>query len=966
MSENSSNLYDREGNLNTEYLEEDAKEILEDCISWLRSIHRSMFLPIDLIFVLIQRDHSGLIKSLHIASGLESSVDLIGKIEALARRVDRENKKKPVLHITNFSLGFAGILDDAMDWAKGNNRSRISEKDIVKMTSWRTQVQDSASVKWAIKKLAQHDSANIFKANGKIRHQIFTTRIWNLFQQAMRFSAEGGMAFLGTPHVIAVLSTAKHGILWQAAEKTGNDPKRLKDGLLRIVGTRRPAQPVFGLSKRTITPRLVRMISTAEERGKGRIHEKELLYAFLEDGGSSLELLQALGLETTLRSLLGNHKIPERERKKEHSNHLALNRSIQQTPSLTPTLDLIGRDLSDAAAKGELPIILGRDCELQRILNVLMRTEQRNPLLTGQAGVGKTALAGALAMRIHSGNVPRKLANLRIIEINGASLVGGTSYRGELEARIKALILEAEKDVVLFMDEAHAVFSARSGSDRPADVPNHFKAALASGKIAIVAATTDMEYRKWIERDPALKRRFERINIPELSAEITRKILIGLSPQFEKNYEVPLSPDAIDAAISLSERFIPAEALPDKAKKLLMDATISVASSLALSRKPILSKSHHTPVKRVVRDFDVARQVALKTGIPLDRITATNIGWWVGIADKLKTHVVGQNDAIQKISIGLIEGRLNAVYKNMPQAIFIFVGPPGSGKKDLARGLAVEIFGSEKALMTIEMSDFQEVHSLSRLVGTPPGYVGYQDEDLFVSPLRRQPSRVVLLEQFQTAHPRVQERIIRVLQEGEISDTHGFTADARHAIFVLSLSLTHEKKPIGFGESKEHSSLRRLAPELFERLSDLPYHLIHFRGIEERDKAFGNLLLDKRINDLSKALFSEYGLTLKIGKTIRDQLEEELWKLTSVAQLNTLFHDVVIRPITSQLLRGVKGDIIQIGSDDPASTPKQAFLLPEHDSHIQVEHESCVHESRIPAEHEIESCLQDKSDIQDS
>ena len=561
-------LYDDNGRLDLSRFREDSQDVLASCVAWLHSINRSTFLPIDLIVVLIQRDNRELGRVIALAArGNEDVEGLAANLSALARRVDRKGDEEAELHVSQFSLGFMGILDDAATWANESGRERVSEEDLVRVVRWRAELQESASVRWAIRQLAQPGGEHLFDSGGSLRERVFTRRLWRLLEKGMRLSCRAGLPFLGTPHLIAAFCSMRDSVVWRAAEMNGVDPSRLREELLRIVGTRRPTQQEFKLGRRTLTPRLIRMLVFAGERAEGegrRVAEHDVVEAFLEDGGSSLELVRALGVEQQLRDLLGEPRVRQRERNRWAGAEASIEDADDEG---TPTLDLLGQNLSAEAEAGTLPKILGRDEELQRIVNVLMRSEQRNPLLTGEPGVGKTALAAALAQRIYNGRVPARLKNMRVVELNGASLLGGTSYRGELEARIKALLTEAEQDVILFIDEAHAVFSPRSAAGQPAEVPNHFKSALASGRIAVVAATTDAEYHRWIEQDSALKRRFERIAIPEVSPVTARAILASLAPKWEADYEVPISPDALDAAIALSTRFIPEQSLPGQGQE---------------------------------------------------------------------------------------------------------------------------------------------------------------------------------------------------------------------------------------------------------------------------------------------------------------------------------------------------------------------------------------------------------------
>ena len=923
-----SGLYDNDGNLERTVFDAKAWAILELTIDWLSEVGRSLFLPIDLIVVLLRSGHDDLGRQLARASrGSGSTKHILGDIETLARRVEREKDGEPRLHVDNFSLGFMGILDDALNWAREAGWDRITENDLARVVGWRAEVQESASVRWAIRQLAAPGSETLFDNDGVLRPAAFVDETWRMLQDAMQLAARNGMPFLGTPHIVAVLCSVRDSVMWRASETSGVDPRKLRDELLRIVGVRSPPQPVFLLSRRTMTPRLVRMLTYAAEKSgpNGRVIEPHLVEGFLEDGGSSLELIRALGLESEIRSQLGDPKVLE--------GAASANKEVDDKAgalSSTPMIDLLGRDLTKEAARGNLPRILGRDRELRRMINVLLRPEQRNPLLTGEAGVGKTALAAALAARIHDRAVPARLRDFRVVEINGASLIGGTSYRGDLEARIKALLSEAKEKVILFVDEAHAVFAPRSGSGQPAEIPNHFKAALANGEVAVVAATTESEYHRWIEQDPALKRRFERIEVPEPDEGLSLEILNSLISAYEDDYDVNISDEAVKAALELSVRFLPEQRLPDKAKKLLMDAAIATSIGSAEeaadedsdSGPPATRGVGHRPT---VSRESVAEQVSLKTGLPLDRLVHGDQGWWVGLAERLKPYVIGQDAAVVQTARALVSGRLRSGMAGGPQAVFVFVGPPAVGKTDLARALAKEIFADGRSLIRLNMTDFQEAHAISRLIGSPPGYVGYQDEDALVTPLRRTPSSVVLLEDFDRAHPQVQDRFFALFDDGKISDTRGMTADAGHAVFVLTVNTgVDEHARIGFSSKQSELDARERATRVLEqhdeqlakKLSGYAHQPILFESAYSSGGALMGALFEQQLARFRASLLEGYGLQLDIESQTEERIRADACALKDARELKKLFTNRVIEQITNQLLIGVSGDTIVIDERD--------------------------------------------------
>lgn len=896
-------LFDAEGDLRPEAFEASALQLLETTLQWLVSTERGMFLPIDLLVVLVQQGEPTISRAVaRLVRGSDDDEGLGDQLGALARKIDRREEGHPRLNAAYFSLGFSGVLSDAWDWADETGRSKIAYRDIVRVMRWRAEYQESASVRWALRQLIQPGGERLFDSSGLLLEPLFSLELLTSLKDGVQLSARAGLPFLGTPHFIAALCSNRRSLLWRASESAAVDPLRVRDELLRIVGQRMPALPPFALHRRTLTPRIARVLHAAHDRAEaaGRtVEESDVLDAFLEDGGSSLELLRALGVEPRLRERLSHR--PAAARRSMPPSPISGGRVMQLAPTKASdsTLKSIGRDLTAEARSNRLTPVLGRDDELQRIVNVLLRTEQRNPLLTGEPGVGKTALASALAQAIVDRRVPSALQDMRVIELNGASLVGGTSFRGELEERLARILKEAEDKVILFMDEAHAVFAPAGAGGRPAEVPNHFKAALASGKIAVVAATTDDEYQRWFELDSALKRRFERIPIDELPAVVTRRILLDLSEDWERRYEVRIPEDAVDAAVELSMRFLPEQSQPDKAKKLLMDSAITLASSHARSseaertQRPTLERQH------------VAEALSLKTGIPLSRILRGRSDWWRGLADRLHAHVPGHRSIAMELTERLLSSRIGQSAFGQNQMSFVFTGGETPAKEQFAHALSEELFGRAQAFMKLDMSDFQDRHSISRLLGSPPGYVGYQDEDALVTPLRRRPAQVVYLANFHLSHPQIQDRLLRMLDDGEITDMRGMRADCRHAVFILAIDTEEASSPIGFSprENVVSESLSRLSPELARRLSGDALTVVSFGQFDaaEREQTLRNMfesMLEQTTIDFREA----YGVTITIPPTLLDELLFFAGPRDDRAKVHQLIQAHVVRPVITAML----------------------------------------------------------------
>jgi ATP-dependent Clp protease ATP-binding subunit ClpC len=894
-------LFDDKGRLLMEAFTPDAQRVLKSMRTWLASKNRRMFLPLDLLIVLVELGQAPL--SRVVAEGTEGAVlpaDVLPRLRALADEIEEEPADQPpTFERTFFSRGFTRILGEAISLARARGDSRVHMRDLERCILWRAEAVESASVRWAIRRLGEGGGDRIFDEKGLLRQNIFHSTTWDVLQGSMMLAASHGTPFLGTPHLVAMLCTVKNSTVWRSAKARGFDPRRLREELLRLIGNRADSIPEFLLGRKTLTPRMVRMLSFSAHRASyDDISEQHIIEGFLDDGGSSLELVQALGLESEIRRALGEPKVLEEVAPIEAA--VQLNSKARPTP----TLDMLGRDLTVQALEGKLPEIVGREKELQRVVNVLLRREQRNPLLTGEAGVGKTALAIALAQRIASGRVPKQLRGHRVVEINGANLMSGTSYRGDLESRIKGLLEEASEDVILFIDEAHAVFAPRAGSHAPAEIPNHFKSALASGDIAVVAATTEAEYRRWIEQDPALKRRFERVEVGEPEASLVRHILGSLVEDLEREYEVRVEEDAIETTIELSVRFIPEQRLPDKAKKLLMDACIARANVYSYGA-PDDAPDTEGDGELVVTRQDVARQVHMKTGVPMERLLRGDINWWVGIEERLGQHVVGQSDAISKVARALVTGRLRSSSSRRPMASLLFVGPSGVGKGTLADAIAHEVFGSSRALLRLDMTDYQEAHSLSRLIGSPPGYVGYEDEDVLVTPLRRRPSSVVLLEDFDRAHHRIQERMLRLLREGEIADTRGHSADVRNSIFVLTIHQeARSAARIGFGDVDGDASLGGAERDLVRKMSAQVDAVVDFRALAGDSDSPALDLLSRRVDEFLDGMASEFKMEVLIDASLTEALERRVSSARDASQVELAVDDLLREPVTSAMLNG--------------------------------------------------------------
>lgn len=606
-------------------------------------------------------------------------------------------------------------------------------------------------------------------------------------------------------------------------------------------------------------------------------------------------------------------------------------KSKEKTKSSTPTLDGFGRDLTKAAAAGLLDPIVGRKKEIERVSQILSRRKKNNPILIGEPGVGKSAIAEGLALRIVNKNVARILFDKRIVTLDLAALVAGTKYRGQFEERIKAVISELEKnpDVILFIDEIHTLVGAGSASGS-LDASNMFKPSLARGELQCIGATTLDEYRQYIEKDGALERRFQKVMVEPTSVEETIEILHNIKDKYEDHHNVTFTDDAIKACVILTDRYMNDRYLPDKAIDALDEAGSRVhiininvpenilhleekleflnkkkaevikkqnyeeAGRLRDKIKKVISQLNHAKNiweeglkmnKEIVTEEHIADVIAMMTGIPVQRIAEQESNKLISMADTLKKHVIGQKDAIDKIVKAIRRNRVGLKDPNKPIGTFIFLGSTGVGKTHLAKQLAKEMFDSTDALIRVDMSEFMEKFSISRLIGAPPGYVGYEEGGQLTEKVRRKPYSVVLLDEIEKAHPDVFNLLLQVLDEGQITDSLGRKIDFRNTVIIMTSNIGSRQlkefgQGVGFNTSAKiqaadshnkqviESALKKsFAPEFLNRIDDvIIFNNLTKEEIKQIIELELNVLL-KRINTL--------GYKVSITESAKDFVAEK-------------------------------------------------------------------------------------------
>ncbi|WP_239256498.1 ATP-dependent Clp protease ATP-binding subunit [Listeria ilorinensis] len=621
-------------------------------------------------------------------------------------------------------------------------------------------------------------------------------------------------------------------------------------------------------------------------------------------------------------------------------------------------LDEFGTNLTDLAKNNQLDPVIGRDAEIKRTIEILNRRNKNNPVLIGEPGVGKTAVVEGLASAIVAGKVPAKLLNKEIILLDVASLVSGTGIRGQFEERMKQLIAELaeRKDTILFIDEVHTIVGAGS-AEGSMDAGNILKPALARGSLQMVGATTLNEYRK-IEKDAALERRFQPVMVDEPSKTATLLILNGLKERYEDFHEVVYSKEAIDAAVELSARYIQDRHLPDKAIDLMDEVgskynlTIETldektvaerlerleaekASALqnedyekaATVRDEIArveeKKNNQAIAERpVIQASDIQVLIEEKTGIPVGRLAQDEQSKMKDLESHLNQHVIGQNEAVQKVAKAIRRSRVGLKQKNRPIGSFLFVGPTGVGKTELGRTLANELFGSEDAMIRLDMSEFMEKHSVSKLIGSPPGYVGHEEAGQLTEKVRRNPYSILLLDEMEKAHPDVQHMFLQILEDGRLTDSQGRTVSFKDTVIIMTSNAGTGTKEasVGFNTKEEDLSssselLSRLGyyfkPEFLNRLDNV----IEFKALE-KDSLLQ--IVDLMLADLNKMLHAQE-LVLDVSAEVKEQLIE----LGYDAQFGA-------RPLRRTIQEQLEDQIADVLIDQPEVTALKATLDDQH------------------------------------
>lgn len=623
---------------------------------------------------------------------------------------------------------------------------------------------------------------------------------------------------------------------------------------------------------------------TAEERGAlRRSGSARTLFAKAEAMGSEIVRPDHL-----LAAILDNN-IPEVNRVLADSgiDREKLSRDVKavlvaapprEEPNSTPRvkrrktiLDHFGRDLTALAKANKLGPIIGRKDEIRTLAQMLLQSRKNNIILTGEAGVGKTGVVEGLAQRFASGQVPEEFQSVRIVEISMASLVAGTTFRGDFEARFEGMIKEAAAtpNLVLFIDEIHLLMGAGQSAGGAMDAANILKPALSRGEIRVIGATTTSEYRRFIEKDPALVRRFQILEISEPGRSETLKILEGLKSRLEDHHKVSIAPDALIAAVDLSVRYVPDRRLPDKAVDLIDQAC-------AQARLQSLT-SIRNPTQARVDASNIASVVSRMCGVPLLKITTTEKDQLLKMEEQLRKRVKGQDSALCLVSDTIRMARAGLRNDSKPVGVFLLAGPTGSGKTELAKAVAEFLFGNENRMIRFDMSEFMDGHSVSKLIGSPPGFVGHEEGGQLTEKIRSNPYTVLLLDEVEKAHPKILDIFLQVFDEGVLTDSHGRKCNFRETIIFLTSNLgagDSQERQIGFAEDSERNESRTIPvleavkksfrPEFINRLSQIiVFKPLHNGAVRE--------IIDKFIDKLNRRL-AEHGVTISLDELAYNHL----------------------------------------------------------------------------------------------
>ncbi|MCR8745924.1 ATP-dependent Clp protease ATP-binding subunit [Romboutsia lituseburensis] len=791
----------------------------------------------------------------------------------------------------------------------------------------------------------------------------FTQRAKRAIDLSLESAQNLGHKVVGSEHILLGLIKEKEGIAAKVLLKLGMTEELIEKRIIAIEGKVDSKEEDITLSPRS--KQILELSGMFANKLKSNyIGTEHILLAIVQEGeGIGIKILNAEGIDerTIVQLIIDMMGLDEYTASKE--SEIKSSNSTKQKEGSTKLLDKYGRNLTQQASRDKIDPVIGREKEIERIIQILSRRTKNNPVLIGDPGVGKTSVAEGLAIDISKGNVPENLRNKILYTLDMGAMLAGAKYRGEFEERIKQVVEEVIKhgNIILFIDELHTIIGAGATGESTIDASNILKPVLARGEIQVVGATTIDEYRKHVEKDPALERRFQPVMINEPTKEDTVKILHGLRKKYEEHHRVRIADEAIEAAVNLSVRYITDRFLPDKAIDLIDEAASRVR--LRKSAPQIEIKGLEEEIKSITKkkeeavkfqDFEkaakirdeqdhlkkqleevkqqwnemskytdevnadvIAEVVELWTGIPVNKIVEEESERLLNLEEILHHRVIGQDQAVKAISSAIRRSRAGLKDPNRPIGSFLFLGPTGVGKTELSKALAEVQFGDENQIIRIDMSEYMEKHAVSRLIGSPPGYVGHEEGGQLTEKVRRSPYSVVLFDEIEKAHSDVFNILLQILDDGRLTDSKGRTVDFKNTIVIMTSNVgatkINKEKVLGFSTNKDHGSKmkdsyekmkenimaelkKRFRPEFLNRIDDIivfhslvESHIAQIVKLMTKDliQRLKTMEIDFQMSEEAIKLISESGFDLEYGarplkraiqKELEDQLSEAILK----------------------------------------------------------------------------------------
>ncbi len=779
-------------------------------------------------------------------------------------------------------------------------------------------------------------------------------------------------SYIGSEHILVGLLKEKTGVAARVLSDNGVDEVQLISMIKELIA---PEGNVALLERDGYSPRAAKVLEDshrlAEKFKSQQTGTEHILLAILREGENvGLRLLNTIGVN--VQKLYMDTLIAMGEDINQHKDDLNKNRNKKKSYGTTQTLNQYSRDLTYLAKEGKLDPVVGRETEIMRVVQILSRRTKNNPCLIGEPGVGKTAIAEGLALRIVNGDVPDTVRNKRVVTLDLAGMVAGSKYRGEFEERIKRVIKEVIDDgnIYLFLDEIHTLIGA-GGAEGAIDASNILKPSLSRGEIQLIGATTIAEYRKYIEKDAALERRFQPVMVEEPTESEAVEILNGVAYKYEEHHKVTITQDAIEAAVKLSDRYINDRNLPDKAIDLIDEASAAIrlknmnvpdsfkemtaqikkydlqiersirmeaytqAAELRKAQDELIKKYDKAVSKYeknqeektlVVTENEIAEVVANWTKIPVKKLTQKESERLLKLESILHKRVIGQEEAVTAVAQTMKRGRVGLQDPNRPIGSFLFLGPTGVGKTELSKALAEAMFGSENALIRVDMSEYMESHSVSKMVGSPPGYVGFEEGGQLSEKVRRSPYSVVLFDEIEKAHPDVFNILLQVLDDGHITDSKGRKVSFKNTILIMTSNAGAQRivdpKNLGFAAKRDAEAdynkmksgvmeeVKRLfKPEFINRIDEI----MVFHPLTEQDMKQIVTLLSKNLCERCR---TQMDIDLSFTNTLKEYLVKNYSELKMGARpLKRAIQNVVENELATAILEGrvKRGDAVSAG-----------------------------------------------------